>query len=326
MYLGLRTSVSGNSRTPAPRAAFRTTCLTPSTFLLSEWNDIYGEHPQIYVKLFPHAHTILVIDTGCGGATVDPDIEVTSLRKYLEEFKLECNNGAALNEGKNLDYVTTITSHSALMNEYSVGMEQFNDARILASSHSPSFISQSNLPIHSLCQSLNIKTPKYTPILVPHQFAINSQTLVPLGVFILHTPGHTPDEIAVYDAAEKMLYVVDSLYEEEAIIFPKEGSVVDWMSSIGYLISFVVAENVAGEVRINCGHRTVCRPALEVLNATKKFMLDVIGGREPVRKRMTVRGEENVVYVQKGGRFVLRCPERLVEEARKMSWVRESCV
>lgn len=197
-------------------------------------------------------------------------------------------------------------------------MEQFNDSRILVSSHSPSFISASNLPTHSLCESMGIPTPSYKPILVPHQYAVQSSTLVPLGVSILHTPGHTPDELAVYDAAEKMLYVGDSLYEKETIIFPKEGSIVEWMSSVDYLIVFVKGESQTGEVRINSGHRTACRPALEVLSTTKAFMEDVIAGKEPVRRRGSRRGEENVLYVQAGGRFALLCPERLVLEARKV--------
>lgn len=198
-------------------------------------------------------------------------------------------------------------------------MEQFNDSRILVSSYSPSFVSPSNLPTHSLCESMGIPTPSYKPLLVPHQYAVQSRTLVPLGVSILHTPGHTPDELAVYDAAEKMLYVGDSLYEEETIIFPKEGSIVDWILSMEYLIVFVKTEDQTGQaVQINCGHRTTCRPALEVLKATMEFMEDVIAGREPVKRRDCRRGEETVSYVQKGGRFALRCPERLVLEARKV--------
>ncbi|KAJ7739779.1 Metallo-hydrolase/oxidoreductase [Mycena maculata] len=303
---------------PAPRAAFRAARLTPTTFVLSEYNDVYREHPQIYVKIIPAARTILIIDTGCGGATVDPDIEMTSLRRYIEEVKLDCNGGAALNEVKNTEYVVVL-SHCHY--DHILGVEQFRDSPILVSSHSPSFVSKSNLPTHSLCESLGIETPTYIPTLVPHQHTIHSRTRVSLGVSILHTPGHTPDELAVYDAAEKMLYVGDSLYEEEAIIFPKEGSIVEWKTSIEYLIAFVKGENQTGQVRINSGHRTVCQPALEVLDAAKEFMEDVVSGRVPVRERVTVRGEENVVYQQKGGRFALRCPERLVLAARKMSEV-----
>ncbi|KAJ7637715.1 Metallo-hydrolase/oxidoreductase [Mycena polygramma] len=282
---------------------------------MSEYDDIYDEHPQIFVKLCLSAKTVLIIDTGCGGATADPDIEITSLRRYIEEVKLVCNGDKALNELGKLEYVVVAT-HCHY--DHILGMEQFGDSRILVSGHDPTFVSTSNLPTHSLCESLGIPTPSYKPLLVPHQYVVQSGTLVPLGVSILHTPGHTPDQSAVYDWDEKMLYVGDSLYEEEAIIFPTEGSINLWLSSIQYLIAFVKTENATGHVQINSGHRTVCRPALEVLNAAKEFMEDVIAGREPVRGRECRRGEENVSYTQNGGRFALRCPERLVLEARRV--------
>jgi glyoxylase-like metal-dependent hydrolase (beta-lactamase superfamily II) len=75
----------------------------------SEYNDIYDEHPQIFVKLFPLVQTILVIDTGCGGATGDRDTEITSLRKYIEEVELDCNGGKPLNEGGRMEYVVVAT-------------------------------------------------------------------------------------------------------------------------------------------------------------------------------------------------------------------------
>lgn len=144
---------------------------------------------------------------------------------------------------------------------------------------------------------------------------------------ILHTPGHTPDEVAVYDEAEMMLYVGDSLYEYEPIIFPSEGSIVTWFSSVDYLISFVEDKNTEVptstrnssapmEVLINSGHRTTLQPALEVLVSARAFMEDVVAGREKEKTRGWERGEEIVTYEQVGDRFSLRCPERLLQEAR----------
>ncbi|KAJ7034996.1 Metallo-hydrolase/oxidoreductase [Mycena alexandri] len=315
MYYSNQKNYISTSIRAEPRAAFRTTRLTQSTFLLSEYNDVYDEQPQIFVKIVPAANAILIIDTGCGGATVNPDIEITSLRRYIEDVKLECNDGKPLNEGGRMEYVVVAT-HCHY--DHILGIEQFAaDSLILASSHSPSFLSRANLPTNSLCASMGLKTPVYTPILVPHRYAV-------LGVSVLHTPGHTPDEVALYDAAEKMLYVGDSVYETATIIFPKEGSIVAWMASMQYLIDLVQAENDGddefrgggGEVLINCGHETVSRPALAVLKGAIGFMEDVIGGREPVRECLCVRGEANVRYVQEGGQFALRCPERLVLQAR----------
>jgi len=142
-------------------------------------------------------------------------------------------------------------------------------------------------------------------------------------MIVIHTPGHTPDELALYDAEERMLYVGDSLYEHEEIIFPKEGSVVTWFASVNNLILFVQSQSGSkggeGDILLNAGHCTVARPALEVLVAVRQFMRDVIERKEVVKKRLVVRGERNVVYRQEDGRFSLRCPERLVEEARTWS-------
>ncbi|KAJ7650323.1 Metallo-hydrolase/oxidoreductase [Roridomyces roridus] len=296
--------------------AFRATRLTRSTFVLSEWSDIYDEHPQIYVKVVPDANTILIIDTGCGGATRNPDIGLTNLREFIETVQLDCNGGAALNEGKKLDYIVVLT-HCHY--DHILAVEQFEGYPILVSSHSPDFVSTDNLPAHSLCAHLGIKTPTYTPTLVPHEHPIHSKSQIALGVTILHTPGHTPDELALYDSAEKMLYVGDSLYEREPIIFPSEGSIVEWMSSMDYLLAFVKEKGRGGLVRINSGHATVHQPAQEVLEKTMDFMRDIVGGKEPLRRRLVVRGEDNVVYEQEGGRFALRCPERLVLDARKLN-------
>ena len=137
---------------------------------------------------------------------------------------------------------------------------------------------------------------------------------------IFHTPGHTPDEIALYDQAEMMLYVGDSLYEYEPIIFPSEGSIVTWFESMDFLSWLVEEMNSKASdgrtVQMNSGHRTVLQPALEILLATKAFMKDVVNGKETVKERRQNRGEETVTYEQSGGRFSLRCPERLILEMR----------
>lgn len=176
---------------------------------------------------------------------------------------------------------------------------------------------------------MGIRTPEYRPILVHNQHDITSRdSKMSLGVTILHTPGHTPDEIALFDEAEMMLYVGDSLYEYEHIIFPNQGSIVTWFSSMEFLVSFVKAKNAqvtpstgpAGprEVLINSGHVTALRPALDVLLSAITFMQDVVDGREKAKKREWRRGEATVTYEQEGNRFSLRCPERLVLEARQM--------
>lgn len=93
-----------------PRSAFLAWRLpgTLSTFVVKEYNDIYDEHPLIYVKLFPEANTVCIIDTGCGGASRDPDVEVASLREFLERVPVPDNGNKPLNVNK-MAYIVICT-------------------------------------------------------------------------------------------------------------------------------------------------------------------------------------------------------------------------
>ncbi|KAH9936064.1 Metallo-hydrolase/oxidoreductase [Amylocystis lapponica] len=306
---------SGPAAVRRRRSAFRAHRLTASTFLIVEHDDIYAEHPYIYAKIVPAANTILILDTGCGGASNDPNVEVTSLREFIETVPVEHNQGMPLNEGGRMRYVVAL-SHCHY--DHILGVEQFAvDSPIIESSHAPAFISRANLPDHSHCARLGTRTPSFTPTLVPHRSPVVSATGVPLGVTLLHTPGHTPDELALWDADENMLYVGDTLYEWEPIIFPDEGDIRAWLASVDALYAFVSATGAPQEARINSGHRTALRPALEVLGSTREFMIDVLSGREKVKRRTERRGVYYVEYVQDGGRYWLQCPERLIMDARQ---------
>lgn len=116
-----------------------------------------------------------------------------------------------------------------------------------------------------------------------------------------------------------MLYVGDTLYEWEHIIFPAEGSITTWLSSIDMLLSVVrqCKSRAPETVRINCGHRTAMTSALMVLWGAKRFMLDVVNGKEEARNRFEKRGLACVEYVQSGGQYSLICPEHLILDARK---------
>lgn len=98
---------------PAQRAAFKATRLSENTYLIIEHSDIYEEHPYIYVRFFRSYNTILVIDTGCGGATEDKEIEITSLREFIEkgnpDTDAEHGDGRPLNEGGKLAYAVALT-------------------------------------------------------------------------------------------------------------------------------------------------------------------------------------------------------------------------
>lgn len=93
-------------------SAFKASRLTSSTFLIEEFDDLYSEHPFIYAKLVPEARTILIIDTGCGGASASPAANgrVWSLREFVETVNIEDNGSRPLNEGGEYRYVV-VTTH-----------------------------------------------------------------------------------------------------------------------------------------------------------------------------------------------------------------------
>ncbi|KAF8992851.1 beta-lactamase-like protein [Cyathus striatus] len=303
-----------------PKAAFYASRLTNSTFLIKEYDDVYSEHPNIYAKVVSAANSILIVDTGCGGVSNDSTIEITNLREFIENVAVDQNDGKPLNEHGRMKYIV-VSTHCHY--DHILGNEHFSkDSPILASSYDPEFISPDMLPEHSLCNHLGIDVPTYVPQLVPHLYQLVSDNdEVPLGVTVLHTPGHTPDELALYDEREMMLFVGDTLYEIEPIIFPKEGSIVAWFDSVDYLVKFVKERNVASDekkVMLNAGHGRVLQPALDVLQASKEFLLDVVEGRIDAHERSENRGEIRVRYDQPSGHFALVCPERLILEARAM--------
>lgn len=50
--------------TKTPKSSFTTKRINSSTFMVYE-DDLYEEHPYIYVKLHPKAPIIILTDTGC---------------------------------------------------------------------------------------------------------------------------------------------------------------------------------------------------------------------------------------------------------------------
>jgi glyoxylase-like metal-dependent hydrolase (beta-lactamase superfamily II) len=93
----------------SPKSAFQASRLTSSTFLIKEYNDIFSEHPYIYLKLIPSTNTALIIDTGTGGKSNDPTIRISSLRKFIETINVTENNDQPLNEGGKMKYVVVLT-------------------------------------------------------------------------------------------------------------------------------------------------------------------------------------------------------------------------
>lgn len=105
---GSQEGLSGVGDTPC-KPAFKASRLTPSTFVINEYADIYDEHPLIYTKICAEINVIVIIDTGCGGATDDEDIDLKSLRSFIERVPVRDNGGKPLNQGGKMKYIVVLS-------------------------------------------------------------------------------------------------------------------------------------------------------------------------------------------------------------------------
>ena len=311
------------------KAYFSCSQLNSSTFLIVE-RDQYGEYPFIYVKLCDDPSLVLLSDTGCGGGT-DREKDSTNLKDFIETYPIPENGGKPLNprdsHGKPLRTYSIICSHCHY--DHILGLAHFpaSSSHIVASSFDKAFIEE-NLPEHSLCESLGLSVPDYKV----SQWAEDYEKIYSgphLNIQILHTPGHTPDELAYYDKDERHLFVGDTLYErvakdksyEQPILFPKEGNLMHYMQSLEKLITFVNEKNAEADeprVKIGCGHITSSVDGSEILLAVKQLFLDIFAGKVPIAQSEEKRGEEYVLYRADGEpRFSVGVPQRLVLDARK---------
>jgi glyoxylase-like metal-dependent hydrolase (beta-lactamase superfamily II) len=123
------------------------------------------------------------------------------------------------------------------------GIEQFVETEgstVWASDYDKDYLSPTRLPSTSLCDKLNIKTPEYTIT----NWCRDGQQVVDnaghgLGLTVYHTPGHTPDEVAIWDSCERVLFVGDSMYQYAPIFFFETQSVIRYSESVGKMRQLV---------------------------------------------------------------------------------------
>ena len=285
-------------------------------------NDQYKEHPFIYVKIYNDPRLVVLSDTGCGGGGQ----HYHDLKNFIETCPTAANDWKPLNPVEAKRGYLIICTHCHF--DHILGLKHFpiDSTYIIASSFDMSFIKE-NLPVHSLCKYIDVPTPKYTVSRWADDFEKLSFDDRPLRLQIIHTPGHTPDELAWYDEQERHLYVGDSFYErvakdksyEQAIIFPKEGDWVHYMQSLEKLLRFVGDLNEEPDkapIRIGCGHVTSSANGVEILLAVRQLFWDIIAGKVPIEHSEEKWGEEFVLWKAAGdSRFSVAAPKRLASEA-----------
>lgn len=201
------------------------------------------------------------------------------------------------------------------------GIEHFADApnsSIWASSNDKGFI-EDDLPTTSLCRFVGMQTPEYKVT----NWADDGQTMTfdghDLGLVIYHTPGHTPDELAVWDPQERFVFVGDTMYEWAPIIFPLEGSLQDYASTLFKLRDLIRDWNGAAggsDVKMACGHVTGAADAEAFVHEVETFFSQVRRGLVPPEDGGEARGIPLVKYERVDGRISFLGPKSLFEDAR----------
>lgn len=290
---------------------------------------------------------ILLNDTGVGTAVAKDDGsgDTWTLRSVLAD---------TINPGEKIPYLILL-SHCHW--DHILGLRHWDlspslsasPPTIAASAHDKFFLTPyAALNHNSLCPDNGFVAPTYTPALWPdHQTSVTyphpAGLALDLGVRVLHTPGHTPDSLSWYDAAERTLYVGDHLYQRESgdtraapwgperacpIVFPAEADLGRWWRSNRMLGAFVAGENARGtRVKLAAGHVTAEADAAGVIAGAERFVAAVLRGEVPCESMFfCMRGREMWHWtwkVRKGGEgveageFSLGAPMEVVEEGRR---------
>ncbi|KAJ5995848.1 hypothetical protein N7481_002825 [Penicillium waksmanii] len=293
------------SPTPEP-ANPGSTCFTASrlndtTFQIVE-DDKFLEMPIIYAKVYPSV--LVLLDTGCGGAARDPSVELRSLRSFLETVPVKDNSEAPLNSGGEREYLV-ICTHCHF--DHIGGIEQFvetDGSTVWASDYDKDYLSPTRLPSTSLCDKLNIKTPEYT---VTNWCSDGQQVIDRVGhdlhLTVYHIPGHTPDEIAIWDSHERILFVGDSMYQHAPIFLFETQSVIRYSESIGKMRQLVRRFNAETEQRakISCSHITSSIDAADFLAEVDAFLYEVVTGQVERKGSSDMSGHPRDSYSRKDG-------------------------
>jgi glyoxylase-like metal-dependent hydrolase (beta-lactamase superfamily II) len=252
------------------------------------------KYPFIYVKTYTNPRLLVVIDTGCGAHN--------GKEGHVDELKTLIEEQIGSKYGEDHYEFMVICTHCHF--DHIGGIEAFAkaDVPILASAYQPSFLESRKRGANSLCDNFNMSTPKYEVT----KYCFYGEPLqhndVDLKLLVLHTPGHTPDSMAIYDAEERWLFTGDTLYRRKAtmpwgdeqdvpILLCLQSDWRNFVASIDKLRAFAQMEDRGAPdkqpLRLAAGHTTSDAPAVELLQAASTFVHRVEAGRVPILCKMT---------------------------------------
>lgn len=314
--------------------------LNDSTHLIIH-NDKDIEFPYIYLKLYSELSLAVLLDTGCGSHNGKGSGPAEELKDFIET---NIFSQAEHKQATQYEYFI-ICSHCHF--DHIGGIEAFTKASgttIVASGFDPDFNSKKNRPGNSLCENFGNPTPNYDIDVL----AGNGDWLTykghDLGLQVLHTPGHTPDSMAIYDDAEHWLYVGDTCYDRVAdmpwnerqdvpIILPLQGNWKHFVETMRTLIDFAKSKEdqlgskdgaASKRVRLGAGHTTSNALAIDMLQEVQTFVERVAKGEVPVKAEVPgdgvapggSLGDATFVFWQDEGepRFSLMAPKSFEQD------------
>lgn len=131
---------------------------------------------------------------------------------------------------------------------------------------------------------MGIATPKYTISSWAEDGQSVDDNAAAEGVLtIYHIPGHTPDQLAIWDSEERHLFVGDMLYLDAPILFLRGGSAVHYAQSLTKLRLLIKGWDSEGaqQAKISCGHNTSGHNASTILADVDEFFWNIREGKVP---------------------------------------------
>ncbi|KAK9459766.1 beta-lactamase-like protein [Lipomyces oligophaga] len=294
--------------------------LNHSTYKVVQ-HDSFNDLPFIYVKVY---ETVLVlVDTGSGpNYCRNPTVQSKNIRPFIEAH-LAKNGQLAYSdpEGKTLNkkWLVFIT-HSHY--DHIGGITEFtDDSEIYVSGNDKDYVLH-DLGCHSLCCAIGMETPKFE---VTHWLQHNerlSYNGVDLGLEALLTPGHTPDEIALYDINEHVLFTGDSLYETIPIYIIDTSDMVEYIKSMEFLLEYIKAKNteltsLGIRVTTAAGHVTDTADTEILLQEAIDCYWDTLNGKSTLTERIYMRKLNVGIYMNAKRNVGFLCIDEKLEAAIK---------
>lgn len=179
--------------------------------------------------------------------------------------------------------------------------------QIWASGYDGDFLSPKHLPSSSLCSDMGVETPVYSVT----NWADDGQRVVDddgtkLPLSLYQIPGHTPDQLAVWDWEERHLFVGDMAYLDAPILFLRGGSIVEYRQSLTKLRRLVDEwdSQSAQSTKVSCGHQTSGYAASAMLADIEQVLQQICQGKVPAVDQGNQYGMHDLqLYAPKGSRI-----------------------